>query len=58
VKLISEMTIAQLAAFVQSHLRQSGIDVVLSGGACVSIYTSNRYVSMDLDMINGVVLIE
>lgn len=51
-KPIKEMTIAELAAFVQSHLRERGIEVVLSGGACVSIYTSNRYVSMDLDFVN------
>jgi hypothetical protein len=51
-KSVGEMTIAELAAFVQTHLRQRGIDVVLSGGACVSIYSSNKYVSMDLDLIN------
>jgi len=43
-KSIKEMTNAELAAFVESHLRKKGIDVVLSGGACVSIYSSNRYV--------------
>jgi predicted nucleotidyltransferase len=52
VKPISEMTRADLGAFVQTHLRRRGIDVVLSGGACVSIYTRNRYESMDLDMIH------
>ena len=46
------MTNAELAAFVQTHLRRRGIDVVLSGGACVSIYSSNKYVSLDLDLIN------
>lgn len=51
-KPISEMTNAELAAFVQTHLRQNGIDVILSGGACVSIYTDNTYVSMDLDLVN------
>ncbi len=49
---ISEMSRADLGAFVQEHLRDRGIDVVLSGGACVSIYTQNRYESMDLDMIH------
>ena len=47
------MSNAELAAFVQEHLRTKGIDVVLSGGACVSIYSSNKYVSMDLDLINN-----
>ncbi len=51
-KSVKEMTNAELAAFVESHLRNKGIDVVLSGGACVSIYSSNKYVSMDLDLIN------
>jgi len=52
VKSIGKMTHAELAAFVQTHLRQKGIEVVLSGGACVSIYSSNKYVSMDLDLVN------
>jgi|WetSurSiteA1Bulk_404760.scaffolds.fasta_scaffold71452_1 hypothetical protein len=51
-KEISEMTNGELAAYVQSHLRSKGIDVVLSGGACVSIYSGDKYVSMDLDLIN------
>lgn len=51
-KPISEMSRAELGAFVQEHLRQKGIDLVLSGGACVSIYSQNRYESMDLDMIH------
>jgi hypothetical protein len=32
-KSIKEMTQGELAAFIQSHLREKGIDVVLSGGA-------------------------
>jgi hypothetical protein len=51
-KSIKEMTQGELAAFIQSHLREKGIDVVLSGGATVSIYSSSRYVSWDLDLIN------
>jgi hypothetical protein len=47
-----EMTNAELATFVESHLRNQGIDFVLSSGTCVSIYSINRYVSMDLDLIN------
>jgi hypothetical protein len=47
------MTSAELAAFVQDHLLVKGIDVVLSGGACVSFYSSNKYVSLDLDLIGG-----
>ena len=52
-KSIKEMTQGELAAFIQSHLREKGIDVILSGCATVSIYSSNRYVSLDLDLINS-----
>ncbi len=51
-KSVGRMTGCELAAFVQTHLKQKGIDVVLSGGTCVSFYSDNRYVSMDLDLIN------
>lgn len=51
-KSIKIMTNAELAAFIGSHLLERGIDVVLSGGACVSIYSNGKYVSMDLDLIN------
>ncbi len=50
-KPISAMTQAELAAFVQSHLRNNKIYVTLSGGAAVSIYTVNRYVSADIDLV-------
>ena len=46
------MTQGELGAYVQSHLREKGIEVVLSGGAAVGIYTNDRYVSKDLDLIN------
>lgn len=45
------MSTGELAAWVASHLRARGIDVVLSGGAVVAIYSAGRYVSMDLDFI-------
>ncbi len=48
----AEMTQAEVGAFVQSHLRQQGIEVVLSGGASVAIYTIGKYVSQDLDLVN------
>ena len=53
-KPISEMTIGELAAFVCSHLKNNGIDVVLSGDACVFIYSLNRYQSFDLDFIENI----
>lgn len=50
-KPLKEMTIGETAAYVAAHLRQGGVDVVLTGGSCVSIYTDNRYLSYDLDFI-------
>jgi len=51
VKPIKDLTVGELAAFICSHLQGHGIDVVLSGGSCVSIFSENRYVSSDLDFI-------
>jgi hypothetical protein len=53
VKPVGRMSLAELAAYVCSHLRKHGIRVVLSGGACVSIYTQNRYQSYDLDFVEN-----
>lgn len=50
-KKISQMTIGELAAFICNHLEKKGINVTLSGGACVSIYSENKYESYDLDFI-------
>jgi len=53
-KSIADMSLGEIAAFVCSHLRKHGINVVLSGGACVSIYTTNRYQSYDLDFVENI----
>lgn len=50
-KPIKEMNQGELAAFIDSHLRDKGIQVVLSGGASVAIYSNYQYVSKDLDFI-------
>lgn len=50
-KSISEMTQGELAAYVDSHLKGRGIDVVLSGGATVAIYSDHKYVSKDVDFV-------
>ena len=44
-------TLTELAAIVSDTLEQAGIVATLSGGAAVSIYTENRYVSQDLDYV-------
>lgn len=50
-KTIKEMSLEELAAFISTNLRKNNIDVVLTGGSCVSIYSKNQYVSMDLDFV-------
>lgn len=39
----------ELACLVYETLKENGINPVLVGGACVSIYSHNRYQSSDLD---------
>jgi len=51
-KRIKSMSQMELAAYVQDSLQAKGIQVVLSGGSAVSFYSSNKYVSKDLDLIN------
>jgi len=40
------------AARVADCFTRNGIEVVLTGGACVSIYTRNKYASFNLDFVN------
>ncbi len=51
-KPIKEMTQLEIGAFVCSHLRAGAIEVVLSGGAVVSLYSNNKYLSKDLDLVD------
>lgn len=39
----------ELACLIYETLKANGINAVLVGGACVSIYSENRYQSSDLD---------
>lgn len=48
------MSLGELAAFVCAHLKKRGVEAVLSGGACVSIYTDGSYQSFDLDFVESV----
>jgi len=45
VKPVMYMSVGELAAFVDTQLRSNGIEVVLSGGSCVTIYRHDKYVS-------------
>jgi hypothetical protein len=46
-----QTTLPELAALVSDALEKAGITATLSGGAAVSIYSDNRYVSEDLDFV-------
>lgn len=45
------ISLRDLAGYVSEQLRNKGIDTVLVGGACVTIYSENRYQSHDLDFV-------
>jgi len=51
VKPIAEMSRGELAAYIQSHLRARNIEAVLTGGSVVSIYSGDKYVSKDIDLV-------
>ncbi len=48
---LKNIPLKALAIFVSDHLTKNGIEAVLTGGACVSIYTDNTYISSDLDFV-------
>lgn len=45
------MELEEMASLICSHLKKKGMEATLSGGACVSIYSNNRYRSSDMDFI-------
>src|SRR5438045_4398595 len=45
------MSTEELAALVCQTLRDAGITVTLTGGACVAIWSGGAYLSHDLDFI-------
>ncbi len=47
-----KISISELAAIVSEKLREKDIDSLVVGGACVSIYTRNRYQSSDIDFVS------
>lgn len=51
-------TLAEFAAIVSKQLEVAEIVATLSGGAAVSIYTENRYISDDLDFVTIAVVEE
>jgi len=47
----AKISLEELAGYLSEELRKSGIEVILVGGACVTIYSQNRYQSYDLDFV-------
>lgn len=50
-KITPDTSAEELAGLVCQTLREAGITVTLTGGACVAIWSSGKYVSSDLDFI-------
>jgi len=48
-----KVSIKKLAAIISGHLKKNGIEAVLVGGACVAIYSDNKYISYDIDLITN-----
>jgi hypothetical protein len=48
---MSKITLKKLAAIVSEKFIEHKLDCILVGGACVSIYSKNRYQSYDLDYV-------
>jgi hypothetical protein len=47
----SSISLKDLAGYISEELKKRGIDTILVGGACVTIYSNNKYQSYDLDYI-------
>lgn len=48
---LATIDLKTLAFLIYTTLNEHGIEAVLVGGACVSIYSENRYMSHDLDFV-------
>jgi hypothetical protein len=47
----ASISLKEMAGFLSEELRKKGIDTVLVGGACATIYSENRYQSYGLDYV-------
>jgi hypothetical protein len=45
------ISLKDFAGVISKKLRDNGIDALLVGGACVSLYTDGTYLSYDLDFV-------
>lgn len=48
---IKGISLQDLAILVCDYLAKNNIEVILTGGACVTIYAADKYVSYDLDFV-------
>ena len=48
---IKGLSLEDFAVVISDYLIKDGIEVILSGGACVTIYTKNKFMSYDLDFV-------
>ncbi|MCH9614453.1 MAG: hypothetical protein SP1CHLAM54_15870 [Chlamydiia bacterium] len=48
---LKEISIEELAGIISTQLTKHGIEGILVGGACVTIYSENHYQSYDLDYV-------
>jgi len=46
---LANLNLKELASVIYEALKEHGIEAVLVGGACVTIYSKNKYQSIDLD---------
>ena len=49
---LKNISLEEFANLISKELNNNNIKAVLVGGACASIYTNNRYQSLDLDYIS------
>jgi hypothetical protein len=50
---LKRITIKNLASIIGKQLNKYDIDAVLTGGACVTVFSGNMYVSSDLDFVSS-----
>ena len=57
-KITKDSSLSEVAAIVSQALSDAGIAATLSGGAAVTIYSDNQYLSHDLDFVTAAVIAE
>jgi len=48
---IKGLSLEDFAIAISDYLSKNGIEAILSGGACVTVYTKNKFMSYDLDFV-------